>query len=64
MFAPLLLWLPDHPPFLWGLMKTSMVKSRFLRLAYQTQVGGGAIRGRLEAVETEVHRLREELEAS
>ena len=45
-------------------MKTSMVKSRFLRLAYQTQVGGGAIRGRLEAVETEVHRLREELEAS
>ena len=41
-----------------------MVKSRFLRLAYQTRVGGATDRGRLEAAETEVWHLRGELEAS
>jgi uncharacterized protein (DUF2132 family) len=45
-------------------MKTLMAKSPFLCLAYQTQVGGGADCGRLEAVETEVLCLCEELEAS
>ena len=45
-------------------MRTSMVKSWFLHLAYQMQVGGGADHGCLEAVETEVHHLHEELEAS
>ena len=45
-------------------MKTSMVKSWFLCLAYQMQVGGSANYGRLEVVETEVRCLREELEAS
>jgi hypothetical protein len=45
-------------------MKTSMAKYRFLCLAYQMQVGGGTDYGCLEAVETKVHRLHEELEAS
>ena len=45
-------------------MKTLMVKSWFLRLAYQTQVGGGMDRSRLEVVETKVRHLWEELEAS
>jgi hypothetical protein len=45
-------------------MKTLMEKYRFLRLAYQTQVGGGTDHGRLEAVETKVHHLHKELEAS
>ena len=38
-----------------------MAKPRFLRLAYQTRVGGTADHGRLEAAETEVQRLRVEL---
>jgi hypothetical protein len=41
-----------------------MVKSRFLRLAYQTRVGGTTDRCSLEAVETEVWHLNGELEAS
>ena len=45
-------------------MKTSMAKSRFPHLAYQTQVGGGMDRSRLEVVETKVRHLWEELEAS
>jgi hypothetical protein len=45
-------------------MKTSMAKYRFLRLAYQMQVGGSTDCGRLEVVETNVHHLHEELEAS
>ena len=45
-------------------MKTSMVKSWFLCLAYQMQVGGGTDCSHLEAVETELRCLREELEVS
>jgi hypothetical protein len=45
-------------------MKTSMEKSRFLRLAYRAQAGGATERGRLDMAEAEVRRLRGELEAS
>jgi hypothetical protein len=45
-------------------MKASMVKSRFLRLAYQTRVGGATDRCRLKAMEAKVRCLRGELEAS
>jgi hypothetical protein len=41
-----------------------MAKFRFLRLAYQSQVGGTAGLSRLEAAEIKARRLREELEAS
>ena len=64
MFAPLLSWLLDHPLFTQGQMETSMAKSQFLRLVYQMQVGGSVDRDHLEAMETEVCHLHEELEAS
>ena len=41
-----------------------MVRSRFLHLAYQTQIGGAIDRGHLEVMEAEVQRLHGELEAS
>ena len=45
-------------------MKTLMEKSRFLHLAYQTQAGGTADRGYLDAVRGKVQCLHGELEAS
>lgn len=45
-------------------METSMAKSQFLCLAYQTQVGGSIDRGHLEVMETKVCHLCDELEAS
>jgi hypothetical protein len=45
-------------------MNISEEKSRFLCLAYQVHAGGATDRGHLDAVEAEVQRLREELEAS
>ena len=41
-----------------------MAKSQFLRLAYQTQVGGTTDHGRLEVAKAEVQHLCRELEAS
>lgn len=45
-------------------MRTSMVKSQFLRLAYHTQAGGAVDPGHLDTAEAEVQRLCRELEAS
>ena len=45
-------------------MKTSMEKSRFLRLAFQAQAGDAADHGRLAMWEDKVKCLRGELEAS
>jgi hypothetical protein len=44
-------------------MKTLMVKSWFLRLAYQVQAGGATDCGCLDVAEPKVQHLHEELEA-